>query len=326
MSDTPTLRVSSSFMILATPVTVTLEAKRAQALDNPNARTTDLQPIPADALDYSFTGQMPGWAGQCQDAIRVLAGKADAPDVARLCDLWARIHLNGMKAGTERQTEALADMPDDKGAYFTRAVAFLEAKRLYVDRGYTYGSAWLYRPIDSALYGEAFRLMDRLNGQRFGSLVEPGASLVKDEMSGNGQDVLASGDLIKRCEYLRDWLAQYEEARAAAEDDGDELTDEDDNEAAQARSELEPLEALAAAVGGEWVSGVTLVRDSYFKDYAKEEAEGMGLVSMQAEGMGLVSMQAEWPYTCIDWDAAAAALQQDYSQVDYDGVTYWFRG
>lgn len=38
-----------------------------------------------------------------------------------------------------------------------------------------------------------------------------------------------------------------------------------------------------------------------------------------------IDRDATWPITFIDWAAAAAALQQDYTSIDIDGITYWGR-
>ena len=65
---------------------------------------------------------------------------------------------------------------------------------------------------------------------------------------------------------------------------------------------------------GRWYPG-TLIRESYWKDYAQE----------LADDIGAVNHDAQWPYTCIDWDRAADELRQDYTSVDYDGITYWYR-
>jgi hypothetical protein len=32
-----------------------------------------------------------------------------------------------------------------------------------------------------------------------------------------------------------------------------------------------------------------------------------------------------WPYDYIDWERAAEALQQDYTAVEFDGETYYYR-
>jgi hypothetical protein len=65
---------------------------------------------------------------------------------------------------------------------------------------------------------------------------------------------------------------------------------------------------------GDWYPG-TLIRDSYFEDYAQE----------LADDIGAINSEARWPNDCIDWQRAARELQMDYSSVEFDGVTYWTR-
>lgn len=65
---------------------------------------------------------------------------------------------------------------------------------------------------------------------------------------------------------------------------------------------------------GDWYP-IMLIRDSYFKDHAME----------LAEDCGMIPDNAKWPCTCIDWEQAARELRQDYSSVEFDGVTYWYR-
>ena len=87
--------------------------------------------------------------------------------------------------------------------------------------------------------------------------------------------------------------------------------------------ELETLESLLEEIKGyggdeQWEGDwypVTLIRYSHFEDYAKE----------LAEECGMVNADAKWPNNCIDWEKAARELQWDYSTVDYDDVTYWYR-
>ncbi len=81
--------------------------------------------------------------------------------------------------------------------------------------------------------------------------------------------------------------------------------------------ELKALKALAEEAEGcsDWQYGETLIRDSYFEDYAQE----------LASDIGAINRDADWPLNCIDWAEAAEQLQQDYTSVDYDGVTYWIR-
>lgn len=65
----------------------------------------------------------------------------------------------------------------------------------------------------------------------------------------------------------------------------------------------------------EWNSGLQLIADSYFETYAREFAEDIGAISGDER----------WPATCIDWEKAASELQYDYSSIDFDGETYWYR-
>ena len=83
-------------------------------------------------------------------------------------------------------------------------------------------------------------------------------------------------------------------------------------------AELAILEALAAEGEGspDWRYGETLIRDSYFRDYAQELAKDCGDV---------IWAELRWPLTCIDWAQAARELRMDYTPVDFDGVTYWIR-
>jgi hypothetical protein len=58
-----------------------------------------------------------------------------------------------------------------------------------------------------------------------------------------------------------------------------------------------------------------LIRDSYFEDYARQ----------LAEDIGAIDSKASWPNNHIDWEDATDALKQDYTEVDFDGVSYWIR-
>lgn len=65
---------------------------------------------------------------------------------------------------------------------------------------------------------------------------------------------------------------------------------------------------------GDWYPA-SLIRDSYFKDYAQE----------LAEDIGAIPADAKWPNNCIDWDQAARELQYDYSAVYIGDIAYWCR-
>jgi hypothetical protein len=112
----------------------------------------------------------------------------------------------------------------------------------------------------------------------------------------NNDDIIDSRDVIERIAELED------------------IDDRDEDEA----GDLAALLALAEEAEGYaegWQYGEALIRDSHFEDYARE----------LADDIGAISGDEAWPLTCIDWEAAAEALQQDYTSVDFDGVTYWIR-
>jgi predicted RecB family endonuclease len=116
------------------------------------------------------------------------------------------------------------------------------------------------------------------------------------------QDVMDSRDIIERIEEL-------EAEIKSVEDEGSECDPE-------VHDELRALVDLAqeASASPDWTYGEALIRDSYFEEYAEQLADDMG-----------VEVKDEWPYRHIDWVAAARELQQDYFDVNFDGVTYWIR-
>ena len=123
----------------------------------------------------------------------------------------------------------------------------------------------------------------------------------------NSADVLDSRDIIARIEELEGELPK----------DASEVMPGTSEELEAIREELRVLRELAEEASGspDWQYGETLVRDSYFKDYAQELADDCGMIP---EGQG-------WPLRCIDWDQAADELKGDYFSVDFDGVGYWIR-
>lgn len=65
----------------------------------------------------------------------------------------------------------------------------------------------------------------------------------------------------------------------------------------------------------DWNYGLSLIHDSYFKSYAMD----------LAEELGVIPTEYQWPTSCIDWDQAAYELRMDYTPVEFDGQTYWVR-
>ena len=121
----------------------------------------------------------------------------------------------------------------------------------------------------------------------------------------NSDDIIDSRDVIERLEEL---ASQYQDHANGG--DSEPLDDEE-------RAELDALSTLAdeGETLADWIYGVALIRDSYFVDYARDYAEDV------VEGM----RDAQWPFSHIDWEAAADELQTDYTNIEFNGVTYWAR-
>ena len=143
-------------------------------------------------------------------------------------------------------------------------------------------------------------------------------------------NIIDTRDLQTRLEELESELEDLQEAVNDAEEELEECEEGEHHEPFMAlneataeledwqdenQEELEELRQLADEIP-EWRHGETLINDDYFVEYAQDLAEDVC-------GM---NRDQPWPYSYIDWDAAAEALQMDYSSCEYQGETYWFRG
>ena len=164
-----------------------------------------------------------------------------------------------------------------------------------------------------------------------------GGVLIMPDAIKNSENIIDSRDVIERIDELvqkrealveahDEWMEAVEGAVDVSDDyvtkvegeldDAEEaLNDWDEREEAEELKVLKALADAASKYADDWEYGETLIRDSYFKEYAME----------LAEDIGALHATPSWPYTCIDWEEAAIELQQDYTDVDFDGVTYWIR-
>lgn len=108
---------------------------------------------------------------------------------------------------------------------------------------------------------------------------------------------------------VRDIIARYEELAAA--EDG--LPDAE--ERFLLASILDELQGNGGDEQwrGDWYP-VTLVRDFYFTDYARELLEDCGDIPRNLPH-----------YIAIDWDATARNIRVDYQPIEINGSTYWYR-
>jgi len=127
---------------------------------------------------------------------------------------------------------------------------------------------------------------------------------VYDEMLERIEELGEHEDDTPEREKLAEYASELEEAQKA-------LAEWDDAD------ELKSLQAFAKQVEDyctDYLHGETLIRESYFTDYVEE---------LVKDCYGLPSDLPS--FIVIDWEATAENVKQDYSEADFDGVTYYFR-
>jgi len=109
----------------------------------------------------------------------------------------------------------------------------------------------------------------------------------------------------------RDIIDRIDELESEIEDlEMDEL---EDLTGALMLDELEILQTLIDEIAdARW--GVTLIHEDFFEEYAEEFAMEIGAINRDMS----------WPANCIDWTKAARFLKIDYTEVDFDGETFYF--
>lgn len=165
----------------------------------------------------------------------------------------------------------------------------------------------------------------------------------------NSEDILNSKDIEDRIDDLEGDRAALEEDRDNAQEAYDDfMAERDQSEDGETADESEEGRELADALAfarkaladwdtsdeaeelktlkafrdelepyvADWHYGETIIRDSYFEEYARDLAEDLH---------GNAIRGASWPFDCIDWKKAARELQMDYTSAEFDGVTYWAR-
>jgi antirestriction protein len=113
-------------------------------------------------------------------------------------------------------------------------------------------------------------------------------------------NTIDSRDVITRIKELQLEISEEDKVEFEGQEELDKLVD---------------LQERCEGYCADWKYGAILVSDSYFTEYAQT----------LAEDIGAVGSKVEWPYTCIDWEAAARDLRMDYTPVDFDGTTFWYR-
>ena len=135
----------------------------------------------------------------------------------------------------------------------------------------------------------------------------------------NRDDTIDSRDVIERIAELEieleDAFEQFNEGREEPMTKEQWLASEAFEEYDD--SELTALQALQEEAEGycpDWKYGAQLIRDSYFVEAMQDLVSDIGDLPKDIPA-----------YLVIDWEATASNLRQDYTSVEFDGVTYWVR-
>ncbi len=131
----------------------------------------------------------------------------------------------------------------------------------------------------------------------------------------SSDDIIDSRDIVARIAELEAADCDGDDPRSGPDGEGCDEVDLCPTCYGEAGEELAALKALDETSSPDWQYGATLIRESYFEEYAQQ----------YAEDIGAVASDAPWPVYCIDWQQAADDLQMDYTSVEFDGVTYWVR-
>lgn len=77
---------------------------------------------------------------------------------------------------------------------------------------------------------------------------------------------------------------------------------------------IKEIDALERECGDEFEYGLTFIEEDDFTDYCEELCQDLGYISK------------DFPrWIEIDWGATAQNIKTDYSKMDYQGKTYYFR-
>lgn len=138
----------------------------------------------------------------------------------------------------------------------------------------------------------------------------------------NSQDVMDSRDIIERLEELRAERDEFVDELGDGMAEADALENWCTNNPEDAE-ELAALEAFAAQLEGygDWAHGDSVIRESYFTAYIEEIIDDCYPDAAKSANSG------EWPYRhmSMDFEAAADEAKADYTEAEFNGVTYLMR-
>lgn len=132
----------------------------------------------------------------------------------------------------------------------------------------------------------------------------------------NTNEVIDTRDIVELITEVEDKIAELESDIESIGGDEETKLEHLESELESYQSDLEILENIKDEVGSEFEYGETLIRDNYFTYYQKEMLIDCGMLPKDLPS---------FIENNIDWDAVADDLKVDYSEIDIEGETYWFR-
>jgi hypothetical protein len=112
----------------------------------------------------SICGSYRHGVGQCQN---LLTDKDFKPihkfNNKRFKEIWNTHHLNDLQSGTQKQQEVLNSWKErPNGWSYSEDCEYLKEKKLYSDRGYKFGSAWLIQELPLEIEEEIKQLISNI--------------------------------------------------------------------------------------------------------------------------------------------------------------------
>lgn len=127
--------------------------------------------------------------------------------------------------------------------------------------------------------------------------------------------IIDSRDVIEYRDELEGAITSHKEQLERWEFDGDERPGETSVAIAEFENELEKLQEFIGECenyNSDFPHGTTLIPESEFEDYAQDLVKDIGDLPQNLPA-----------YLVIDWAATAENLKVDYTEVEYEGTTYF---
>ena len=132
------------------------------------------------------------------------------------------------------------------------------------------------------------------------------------------RDLIEKREALKQ-EILDSFLENFPHYEEMTESFEDILFEEEEIESwkqdwQEEINQITCIDEVEDEIGSEFDFGVTLIPEDDFTDYVEDLLKGCGYIS------------DDFPsWIEIDWEATAENVKQDYSELEYEGETYFYR-